>query len=69
MPRKLNPCGKCQHVGYNDAFSEWVCKKYNHFLGYSLNPHKGHFCDVIGQDGDIRLIKAMFAWLEGDGYL
>ena len=57
---KLNPCGKCQHIGYCEPFSEWWCKRYNSFLGYSISPYKGTFCDVIGQDGDIKGFKAMF---------
>jgi len=60
---RLNPCGNCQHVGYCDAFSEWYCKRYERSLGYSISPHKGTFCDVIGQDGDTRLIKAMFDFI------
>lgn len=52
---KRIPCGNCQHVGYCDAFSEYWCKKFNRSLGYNYRPVKGHFCDVIGQDGDNRL--------------
>lgn len=64
MKRKLNPCGKCHHVGYDDTFSEWVCGKNSRLLGYSIIPYKWHGCDVIGEDGDQREIKAMFSWLE-----
>ena len=62
---KLPPkCGKCQHIGYCDALSEWECEKYNVLLGYSLQPYKCRECDVIGQDGDVRLMRAMFDLLE-----
>ena len=29
------------------------------FLGHSISPHKSHKCDVIGVDGDIKIIKAL----------
>jgi len=61
----VNPCGKCQHIGFCEAFSEWWCKKWNRSLGHNYRPIKGHFCDVIGQDGDTKEIKAMFECLFG----
>jgi hypothetical protein len=60
----LSPCGKCHYIGYCDAFSEWWCKKWKTFLGYSISPHKCKQCDVIGEEGDVREIKNMFALLE-----
>ena len=66
MQTMLNTCGKCQHVGYCEPLSEWWCKKWHRSLGYSVFPYKGTFCDVIGQDGDTRMMKVMFDMICGD---
>lgn len=56
-------CGDCWHVRYCETLSEWYCARYHRFLGYSIQPRKCPACDVIGQDGDVRTIRAMFDML------
>jgi hypothetical protein len=56
----LLPCGKCWNVRYCEAFSEWYCAKYHTFLVHSISPHKCRQCDVIGIDGDTKLMKVLW---------
>jgi hypothetical protein len=56
----MQPCGKCYHIRYCDALSEWYCSKWHTFLGYSIQAYKSYMCDIIGQEGDVREMKAMF---------
>jgi len=46
--------------------SEWYCARYHRLLGYSIYPYKCEQCDIIGKDGDTRMIKAMFDMIMGD---
>ena len=57
-------CGNCHHKGYYDPLSEWYCKKHRVLLGYSIQAYKCRQCSIIGQDGDVKQISAMFAFLE-----
>jgi hypothetical protein len=65
MKRVLNPCGECHHVGYEDIISEWFCKKHKRLLGYSLQPYKCPQCSIIGTCGDMKEMRAMFAFIMG----
>lgn len=62
----LNQCGDCWHKEYNEAFSKWVCKKWHQVIGNCRTAYKCRQCDLIGEDGDVRQMKAMFEMIIGD---